>query len=130
MARGCWSVVRMPPARESKDVTISPLCLKGDGGGLGQRRFWGKAVAASRVSRAAESNSRDVLRMGDTFVLLVKRRVDDYGVREGRTPWPRLAERWRGSFRTSAVNTLNLCLNKKDGKNSPAPARSAPPGWQ
>src|SRR5215203_4290434 len=62
----------MPPARESKDVTISPSCLKGDGGGFGQRRFWGKAVAASSVSRAAESNSRDVWRIGSTFVFLVK----------------------------------------------------------
>src|SRR5215211_428311 len=113
MARGCWSEVRIPPARESKDVTISPSCLKGDGGGFGQRRFWGKAVAASRVSRAAESNSRDVLRIGGTFVLLVKRRVDDCGVREGGPPRPRLADRRRDSFRTSKVETLDLCLNKK-----------------
>src|SRR5215203_6649408 len=109
----------MPPARESKDVTISPSCLKGDGGGFGQRRFWGKAVAASSVSRAAESNSRDVLRIGGTFWLLVKRRGGDRNVREGRPSRLRLADRRRDSFRTSAVDTTDLCLNKKDGKNLP-----------
>src|SRR5215203_1440846 len=93
----------MPPPRESNDVTISPSCLKGDGGGFGQRRFWGKAVAASRVSRAAESNSREVWRIGGTFVLLLKRRVDGRRVREGVPPDARLADRRRGSFRTSAV---------------------------
>src|SRR5215208_4395549 len=105
MARGCWSDVRMPPARESKDVTISPSCLKGDGGGFGQRRFWGKAVAARRVSRAAASNSREVLRIGETSVLLVKRRVDDRRVREGGRPHSRLADRRRDSFRTSVVGS-------------------------
>src|ERR1044071_5957882 len=97
----------MPPALESKDVTISPSCLKGDGGGFGQRRFWGKAVAANRVSRAAESNSRDVLRIGGTFVLQVKRRGDDRVVREGGRLGARLADRRRDRFRTSAVDTAN-----------------------
>src|SRR5215218_4109628 len=108
----------MPPARESKDVTTSPSCLKGDGGGFGQRRFWGKAVAANRVSRAAESISREVRRIGGTFVLLVERRVDDRRVREGGPSDARLADRRGDSFRTSAVEALGLCLNEKDGKCS------------
>src|SRR4051812_6371677 len=101
----------MPPARESKDVTISPSCLKGDGGGFGQRRFCGKAVAARRVNRAAESNSREVVRIGGTFVLLVKREFDDRRVHEGGEPRPRLADRRRDSFRTSAVDSSDLSLN-------------------
>src|SRR5687767_2190603 len=93
MARGCSSVVRIPPARESNEVTISPSCLKGDGGGFGHRRFCGKAVAASRVRRAADRRSRDVERIGGTFVLLCLRglrvvRGRDEGWRSG----PRLAD--------------------------------------
>jgi hypothetical protein len=72
IAPGCWSEVRMPPALESKDVTISPACLKGDGGGFGQRRFCGKAVTARRVNSAVANNSRDILRIGGTFVLQKK----------------------------------------------------------
>src|SRR5215213_3534394 len=99
----------MPPARPSNFVTIWPSCLKGEGGGVGQKRFCESAGGAASATKSAHRRSREQGRIG---VPLDFKLDESFSRKRGVAAHARAAGR---PARSTPVRFGRLCIRIKTG---------------